>query len=750
MDRRNGGDSLAPPRPPKSLPRVHRPRAPEPPMMSASNLETNSTTVILHSCNIPQQIQHQQQPPQFQQQQQQQQQQQLQSHNQICTNNHIHPNRNNNNIINSNINNNLNRPNSSNSNIVNSNINSNNILNNLNSNSNSNNNNNINNNLTAQRAPLTAPLIPLHSSINNNSNISNINLGSTTPSTNLTSSNSFTRRRPQTPVIGLQILPPPTTPLLSSSNLILHSNINNNESSSISPVTLAAPRPENERLSNEYVDTPLRSATTANLHHATRIQHPAGQTVRGQTTTSHNLLHNQRQHLQLHNSSTHTHHHQPQHHQIHFNSTTSHSNNIFNNHNNNISNSNNERHRQASNVPSSISTAGGGSAGSSSGTLRQVISSGVCGIDGSSNTLHSNNISHKNIISSSISGTTCEDSISTTISPTIASITHPPITTTANNQNQRVIPGTVVRQSHQSQQQQSTNHHSSTTLPITEPITKQPAPFTKDCLSASILHEELDLHHLGTSNTTTGNLTSGGLGGNSGNSTNHSDYLNSITCPQCKKCRCEQCQSPRQLPSKWVCNKTCLCSAETVIDYASCLCCVKALFYHCSKDHEMECDDGTDSISCADDPCSCLPHKRATRWGWLGAISLVLPCLWCYWPMRGCIAICAKCYARHSRHGCRCNNYQSQIGSTSSMLPIAPAHGNQIIASKSSGVGSGNNGNGGNGGNGSNGGGCISSGINSNSGSHHQHHFNNSGVSRIIRTNDLTPEKRLLDSSPEF
>lgn len=193
-------------------------------------------------------------------------------------------------------------------------------------------------------------------------------------------------------------------------------------------------------------------------------------------------------------------------------------------------------------------------------------------------------------------------------------------------------------------------------------ITKQPLPFTKDQL-ADGLPDDIEIHP-----------TNG-------------ESLNSITCPQCKRCRCEECQRPRQLPSRWVCDDTCLCSAETIIDYTSCLCCVKALFYHCSKDHEIECEG--DSISCADDPCSCLPHKRTQRWAWLSALSLALPCLWCYWPMRGCVAMCAKVYARHSRHGCRC----------------PPNNGNT----------------------------------------------NGPTIGRTnIRSNDLTPEKRLLDSSPEF
>ncbi|KAJ8970637.1 hypothetical protein NQ314_001093 [Rhamnusium bicolor] len=52
----------------------------------------------------------------------------------------------------------------------------------------------------------------------------------------------------------------------------------------------------------------------------------------------------------------------------------------------------------------------------------------------------------------------------------------------------------------------------------------------------------------------------------------------SIMCPECGRCRCESCQQPRPLPQKWVCNNSCLVSADSVIDYASCLCCVKGLF----------------------------------------------------------------------------------------------------------------------------------------------------------------------------
>lgn len=119
-----------------------------------------------------------------------------------------------------------------------------------------------------------------------------------------------------------------------------------------------------------------------------------------------------------------------------------------------------------------------------------------------------------------------------------------------------------------------------------------------------------------------------------------------IICQNCGKCKCESCKLPRPLPQRWVCDNSCLCSAETIIDYASCLCCVKGLYYHCS-----ETDAGA---TCADDPCSCAPSRRLARWSCLSALATVLPCLLCYWPLRGCQRAVEAAYARHSRAGCRC------------------------------------------------------------------------------------------------
>lgn len=141
----------------------------------------------------------------------------------------------------------------------------------------------------------------------------------------------------------------------------------------------------------------------------------------------------------------------------------------------------------------------------------------------------------------------------------------------------------------------------------------------------------------------------------------------SIICEFCGRCRCESCREPPPLPSRWLCNDSCFCSAETVLDYASCLCCVKGLFYHCvdgsgagggpgsgaTGPSSMDVD-GAAGASCADEPCSCTGSKILSRWACLSALTIPMPCLLCYWPLKGCVALCETCYARHASQGCRC------------------------------------------------------------------------------------------------
>ncbi|XP_040570618.1 uncharacterized protein sty [Lepeophtheirus salmonis] len=121
----------------------------------------------------------------------------------------------------------------------------------------------------------------------------------------------------------------------------------------------------------------------------------------------------------------------------------------------------------------------------------------------------------------------------------------------------------------------------------------------------------------------------------------------SIICRECGKCKCQACATPKKLPRKWICSGKWLCSPESTIETISCYCCVKGAFYHCQKDSEIEWESSPLSCSSRDGQC-CL------RWTALGTLSLLMPCLWCYIPLDGCLRLANYIYGRSSVSGCRC------------------------------------------------------------------------------------------------
>ncbi|KAM9836287.1 protein sprouty homolog 2 [Aulostomus maculatus] len=118
-------------------------------------------------------------------------------------------------------------------------------------------------------------------------------------------------------------------------------------------------------------------------------------------------------------------------------------------------------------------------------------------------------------------------------------------------------------------------------------------------------------------------------------------------CEDCGRCRCSECNRARALPSCWMCGRRCMCSAQNAMEYGTCVCCIKGLFYHCSSD---------DEDTCADKPFSCTQAHCCVRWTTVSLLSLLLPCLLCYLPAKGCVAVCQSCYDRVTRPGCRCTN----------------------------------------------------------------------------------------------
>lgn len=111
------------------------------------------------------------------------------------------------------------------------------------------------------------------------------------------------------------------------------------------------------------------------------------------------------------------------------------------------------------------------------------------------------------------------------------------------------------------------------------------------------------------------------------------------------------CGTPSSLPSRWLCDNSCLCSAESAVDTLSCMCCVKAAFYHCG---ERMTEDTDKEDSWVDSPCSCSSTKWWLRWGCLALLSLPLPCLLCYPLLKGINLGMETCYQAATARGCRC------------------------------------------------------------------------------------------------
>jgi hypothetical protein len=115
--------------------------------------------------------------------------------------------------------------------------------------------------------------------------------------------------------------------------------------------------------------------------------------------------------------------------------------------------------------------------------------------------------------------------------------------------------------------------------------------------------------------------------------------LPGTVCRRCGQCRCSECLRAEESVT--------LCRARSVVDTLTCMCCVRSVFYHCTKDDAGQDDD------CSDAPCACCerPHC-AMRWTIMACLLPCLPCL-CLYPPLTC-TVDAMCRRRHASKACRC------------------------------------------------------------------------------------------------
>ena len=115
--------------------------------------------------------------------------------------------------------------------------------------------------------------------------------------------------------------------------------------------------------------------------------------------------------------------------------------------------------------------------------------------------------------------------------------------------------------------------------------------------------------------------------------------------------RCLYCDEPFDVAS----NRRGACRdapdpAGDCVDRASCLCCARAVVYHC-----LEPADDTSPTADDRDPCACDggldSARRCRRWTTLSLLSFFVPCLCFYWPLAACHRCAVRigcCGGRHS------------------------------------------------------------------------------------------------------
>lgn len=129
---------------------------------------------------------------------------------------------------------------------------------------------------------------------------------------------------------------------------------------------------------------------------------------------------------------------------------------------------------------------------------------------------------------------------------------------------------------------------------------------------------------------------------------------NSIICSKCGKCRCGSCTKDQELPYKSVLSRANCSSLDEALEFCTCVCCVKGVFYHCSKEEQDV------EFECMAEPCAgCSRPRCCERWTCILAMSLCLPCLCLYPPAKLCLMGCTSCYNKCRKKGCTCNTSAS-------------------------------------------------------------------------------------------
>jgi len=121
-----------------------------------------------------------------------------------------------------------------------------------------------------------------------------------------------------------------------------------------------------------------------------------------------------------------------------------------------------------------------------------------------------------------------------------------------------------------------------------------------------------------------------------------SECRESIICQRCGRCRCDECARHKA-------------TGRRAVEICSCVSCFRHVVAIRRRRRRHRYDDNNDNDD-DDDPCACSPCRSdcRRRWALLAVLSVCLPCLCFYWPLRCVVGACSRCAGRAAVRGCRC------------------------------------------------------------------------------------------------
>ncbi len=122
------------------------------------------------------------------------------------------------------------------------------------------------------------------------------------------------------------------------------------------------------------------------------------------------------------------------------------------------------------------------------------------------------------------------------------------------------------------------------------------------------------------------------------------------------------------------------------MDTVSCMTCVRGCLYHLDEDGDGDEQSRSGPVSdCQLFDCGLADADCLSRWCCLCVAAVLLPCIWCYLPLKGCAQLCECAYSSYTRDGCRCERTHRQPRVASHARSSAPPTSGSVAGAHANG-----------------------------------------------------------------